>query len=191
MALAVIVAHKSIPAIGARFHIMSFALVCPPLPYSPHLAGLPRLLIPLIRLMYVGPGLDSSEGVVGTGLIFMTLIEILESRKEALDVHEVADLLQVSERHIYELAAGGKLPSFRIGKIIRFDPQDVADWLRQNKPPDRQHSPWKQKKAENLKPSRGGSANVAPPHVLRNKVKSLEVVLAVDRSTDGNFARNS
>src|ERR1700746_2817910 len=65
---------------------------------------------------------------------FMTLIEILESREEALDVHEVAELLKVSERQIYELAASGKLPSFRSGKIIRFDPQDVADWLRQKKP---------------------------------------------------------
>jgi excisionase family DNA binding protein len=61
----------------------------------------------------------------------MTLIEILESRGEALNVHQVAELLGVSEKKVYRLAAAGVLPAFRVGKSIRFDAQDVADWLRQ------------------------------------------------------------
>jgi excisionase family DNA binding protein len=64
----------------------------------------------------------------------MTLIETLESREEALNVRQVAELLGVSDKHIYELAAQGKLPAFRVGKAVRFDPQDVADWLRKRKP---------------------------------------------------------
>jgi putative molybdopterin biosynthesis protein len=58
----------------------------------------------------------------------MTLIQILENRAEALNVQQVAEILGVSDKHIYGLAAQGKLPAFRVGKAIRFDPTDVADW---------------------------------------------------------------
>lgn len=114
----------------------------------------------------------------------MTLIEILESREEALDVHQVAELLKVSERHIYELVADGSLPSFRIGKVIRFDPQDVADWLRRKKPSDTQDSQRKPKNRENSKPNRDGRASIVPAHVWRNKVSSLEVALTTVTASD-------
>ena len=64
----------------------------------------------------------------------MTLIQVLESRREALTVQEVADLLGVSDKHIYEMIADGRLPAFHVGKSIRLDPQDVADWLRAKRP---------------------------------------------------------
>lgn len=119
----------------------------------------------------------------------MTLIEILEAREEALDVHQVAELLKISERHVYELAAGGSLPAFRIGKMIRFDPQDVADWLRRKKPLDK-NSRRKPEKHENPKADRGREANI-PAHVWRNKVRSLEVGFAIDTSADGGSVKNS
>lgn len=65
----------------------------------------------------------------------MTLVEKLESRQEALTVQEVAEILGVSDKHIYEMAADGTLPSFHVGRSIRLDPQDVADWLRKKKSP--------------------------------------------------------
>lgn len=116
----------------------------------------------------------------------MTLIQILESREEALDVHQVAELLKVSERHIYELAANGSLPAFRVGKVIRFDPQDVADWLRRKKPTDKQHNPRNLEKRENPKANRDGHASIVPAHVWRNKADSLEAVLAMDNSSSGS-----
>ena len=112
----------------------------------------------------------------------MTLIETLESREEALNVRQMAELLKVSERHIYELAANGSLPAFRVGKAIRFDPHDVADWLRRKKPPNRATGP-ERLKNEILKLSRGGQAT-PPAQVWRNKTRSLEVVLALDTSKD-------
>ena len=60
----------------------------------------------------------------------MRLIEILEGRKQALRVSEVANLFSVTPQHIYKMAASGKLPSFRIAGAIRFDPQDLVNWLK-------------------------------------------------------------
>jgi excisionase family DNA binding protein len=59
----------------------------------------------------------------------MRLVEILQSRKHALRVSEVATLFSVTDQHIYRMAARGILPSLRIAGAIRFDPQDLANWL--------------------------------------------------------------
>ncbi len=65
----------------------------------------------------------------------MRLIEILEGRKQALRVSEVANLFSVTPQHIYKMAASGKLPSFRISGAIRFDPQDLVNWLKAKQNP--------------------------------------------------------
>ena len=44
-------------------------------------------------------------------------------------------LLVVSERQVYKLAAEGRLPCFRIGDSVRFDPSTLAAWLRQRMGP--------------------------------------------------------
>ena len=41
--------------------------------------------------------------------------------KSGLTVKEVASLLRVSEKQIYALSSAGKLVSYRVGKLIRFD----------------------------------------------------------------------
>ncbi len=53
----------------------------------------------------------------------MRLVEILESRKQVLRVSEVATLFAV-------MAAKGMLPSLRIAGAIRFDTQDLVNWLK-------------------------------------------------------------
>lgn len=60
----------------------------------------------------------------------MRLIQILEARKQALRVSEVAHLLCVTPQHIYKMAANGLLPSLRVSGAIRFDPQDLVNWLK-------------------------------------------------------------
>jgi excisionase family DNA binding protein len=47
-----------------------------------------------------------------------------------MTVVEVADLLQVSERHVYQLVQSGSIPHLSIGKAIRFDPDQLGDWLK-------------------------------------------------------------
>jgi len=45
-------------------------------------------------------------------------------------VSEIAALLAVSERQVYKLAVEGRIPCFKIGNSIRFDPSAIAAWLR-------------------------------------------------------------
>ena len=59
----------------------------------------------------------------------MKLVDRLKGKKEALKVAEVAELLSVTPQHIYKLAASGRIPSFRVSGSVRFDPDDVAEWL--------------------------------------------------------------
>jgi excisionase family DNA binding protein len=58
------------------------------------------------------------------------LIQKLEARRGAMKVTDLTELLGVDDKHIYRMAARGQLPSFRVGGAVRFDPQEVANWLR-------------------------------------------------------------
>jgi excisionase family DNA binding protein len=60
----------------------------------------------------------------------VNLIEKLETRTGAMKVSELCELLGVDDKHVYRMAARGKLPSFHVGGAVRFDPQEVANWLR-------------------------------------------------------------
>lgn len=48
-----------------------------------------------------------------------------------LTVEEVSEMLQVTRTTIYNLKKKG-LPFFKIGKNIRFDQQEVLDWIKTN-----------------------------------------------------------
>ncbi|HXN23419.1 MAG TPA: helix-turn-helix domain-containing protein [Candidatus Dormibacteraeota bacterium] len=65
----------------------------------------------------------------------MKLIETLKSRTGALKVAEVAKLFGVTPQHIYKMAASGSIPSFRISGSVRFDPDEVAAWLKEKQAP--------------------------------------------------------
>lgn len=61
----------------------------------------------------------------------MNLADSLDGRTNALTVSDVAELLNISERQVYKLAAENRIPCFRIGGSVRFDPAAFAAWLRQ------------------------------------------------------------
>jgi excisionase family DNA binding protein len=60
----------------------------------------------------------------------MILAEIIENKKEALRVAEIARILNVSIKKIYRMAAKGQIPALKVSNSIRFDPHDTAAWLR-------------------------------------------------------------
>ncbi|MBZ5616525.1 MAG: helix-turn-helix domain-containing protein [Acidobacteriia bacterium] len=49
----------------------------------------------------------------------------------ALTANELAHVLAVSRITIFKQAKAGRIPSFRIGTCVRFDPVVVAKWLRE------------------------------------------------------------
>lgn len=50
-------------------------------------------------------------------------------RSGLLTAEEVSKLLAIPPRRVYEMAKQGELPSVRIGRLIRFPRQAVADWV--------------------------------------------------------------
>lgn len=59
-----------------------------------------------------------------------SLAEQIESYPHALRAAELAQLLCVSRVSIFKWAKSGRIPSFRVGTCVRFDPRAVAKWLR-------------------------------------------------------------
>jgi len=64
----------------------------------------------------------------------MTLAEQLRSKKKALTVEELADLLGIALRTLYKEVEDDHIPFFRVRTSIRFDPHQVADWLEMKMP---------------------------------------------------------
>ncbi len=62
------------------------------------------------------------------------VLETLESKQCAMKAGELAKLLGVTRQQIYKLAASSAIPSFRVGTAVRFDPNQVAEWLRRKLP---------------------------------------------------------
>lgn len=54
---------------------------------------------------------------------------------EILTIKEVASYLKVNERTVYRLAAGQKIPAFKVGNAWRFKRDDLETWInnQQNK----------------------------------------------------------
>lgn len=51
--------------------------------------------------------------------------------KEILTKQQLAELLQVTERTIDRLREEG-MPFFKVGKVIRFEREEVLKWLKDN-----------------------------------------------------------
>jgi excisionase family DNA binding protein len=59
-----------------------------------------------------------------------SLPDHIEHIGHALTAAELAELLAVSRITIFKQAKAGRIPCFRIGTCVRFDPRAVATWLR-------------------------------------------------------------
>jgi excisionase family DNA binding protein len=59
-----------------------------------------------------------------------SLADQIERFGRALTADELAGFLAVSRITIFKQAKAGRIPSFRIGTCVRFDPHTVAAWLR-------------------------------------------------------------
>jgi excisionase family DNA binding protein len=81
-----------------------------------------------------GPGSVSAPEIDMEGVEdkkALGLADSLDGKTRALTVADVAELLNISERQVYKLVSEYRIPSFKIGGSVRFDPCAVAVWLRQ------------------------------------------------------------
>ena len=48
----------------------------------------------------------------------------------ALNINEVADILGFNKKTIERMARADRIPSFKIGNLVRFDPRHLAEWAK-------------------------------------------------------------
>ena len=75
----------------------------------------------------------------------MLIAEMLRERHSAITVPELADILHVSPRQLYKLAETNRIPNFRIGTSVRFDPDAILHWLEDKEPASDRRPPGSQK----------------------------------------------
>lgn len=57
----------------------------------------------------------------------------METQNEWLKTSDVARKLGITERGVQNLVAKGKLTAYRIGRVLRFQPNDITLFLEQAK----------------------------------------------------------
>jgi excisionase family DNA binding protein len=57
------------------------------------------------------------------------LVSHIRGRRSAWTADTLGELLGLSPKSLYKMANEGRIPSYRIGGAVRFDPQITADWL--------------------------------------------------------------
>lgn len=60
-----------------------------------------------------------------------SVMEQLRTRRQAMKVREVADLLNLDPDTVVRYANEQKIPAFKVGSRWRFDPHAVAMWIEQ------------------------------------------------------------
>jgi excisionase family DNA binding protein len=60
----------------------------------------------------------------------MSIFERLASIDHAITVAELGELLSLGRTAIYDMVRRGAIPCIRIGYSVRFDPDEIAKWLR-------------------------------------------------------------
>ena len=50
-----------------------------------------------------------------------------------IGVEEVAELTSIPESTIRRMVTKGRIPCVRLGKHVRFDPEDISAWVERNK----------------------------------------------------------
>lgn len=61
-----------------------------------------------------------------------SLADQLASRRKAMSIGELADVVGLSQASIYGAAKSGSLKALRFGGAIRIDPKDAAEWIRRH-----------------------------------------------------------
>ena len=54
---------------------------------------------------------------------------------ELMTMDQLAERLGVTHRHVRRLVDERRVPFLRVGRFIRFDPAEIADWLNGNRVP--------------------------------------------------------
>jgi excisionase family DNA binding protein len=65
--------------------------------------------------------------------VLENVVTMIRQRPGMLTVTEAAQLTGLARRTVYAMAEQGRIPHYRIGGALRFDPVELADWLERQK----------------------------------------------------------
>jgi excisionase family DNA binding protein len=74
-----------------------------------------------------------------------------------MTVRQVAELLGVHENWVYDQAANGELPSYKIGGTRRFDPDELRDWIADHREPENGRPPRRRSARKRIAAARRGA----------------------------------
>jgi len=63
------------------------------------------------------------------GTLLVMRIQPPSENRKLISCETVSEMLGMSRAYVYQLAREGKLPTYRIGRVVRFDPLDVFNFM--------------------------------------------------------------
>ncbi len=57
----------------------------------------------------------------------------MSDKKQLMDIEDLAEYLGLNRSTVYGMAQKGKLPGAKIGGSWRFKPEDVEEWIEEQK----------------------------------------------------------
>jgi excisionase family DNA binding protein len=101
-----------------------------------------------------------------------------------MTVRQVAELLGVHENWVYDQAASGGLPSYKIGGTRRFDSDELRGWIAEHREPENGRQPPRRSARSTIA---GGAARRGSQHAEGQS--KLEQTTRVSRRRDEKAAR--
>jgi excisionase family DNA binding protein len=101
-----------------------------------------------------------------------------------MTARQVAELLGVHENWVYDQAANGELPSYKIGGTRRFDPNELRGWIAEHREPQNGRRPPRRSARSTIA---GGAARHGAQH--EEGQFELEQTTPVSRRRDEKAAR--
>lgn len=69
-----------------------------------------------------------------------------------MTARQVAELLGVHENWVYDQAAGGELPSYKIGGTRRFDADELRAWIAEHREAEREEPTRRERRPKRRSP---------------------------------------
>lgn len=67
--------------------------------------------------------------VASASVTSQSISQQIRNCPSALTVDDIAEFLNLAKKTIYAMSSSRRIPSFRVGAVLRFDPAAVADWI--------------------------------------------------------------
>jgi excisionase family DNA binding protein len=58
-----------------------------------------------------------------------------DSHPQLLSIDQLAQRLGITVRHVRRLVADKRVPYYKVGRLVRFDPAEITDWLATRRVP--------------------------------------------------------